>query len=332
MPPPEPRNNADDVSTRTASDRRKLWFKIPADWDIEEIDRFGPWITQTLFRRQDGKELEWNSRRHRKGFPLREIGSGGETRKWWARWLAALWLPHRIGWWIGVLFMFGSLLFALSSFPGANDIFDKQLIGLLPFIGAWGFTSAAFLQYLEAAQAPDNLATQRRDSKPDWWAPQRIDWSSTFSQFVGTLAFNFMTTAALFAGTTMWDQRDFVWSPNVLGSILFLLSGILALFEVLPGSYGKSWHSRDLRITFVNLLGCILFMVSAIAAWVLPDGLLWDSSLANLTTFLGALCFFLGALWLLPEQVDAIEQNEHVASDIASRQMTKKVSSATNKS
>ena len=73
-------------------------------------------------------------------------------------------------------------------------------------------------------------------------------------------------------------------------------------------------------------------MVSAIAAWVLPDGLLWDSSLANLTTFLGALCFFLGALWLLPEQVDAIEQNEHVASDIASRQMTKKVSSATNKS
>ena len=73
-------------------------------------------------------------------------------------------------------------------------------------------------------------------------------------------------------------------------------------------------------------------MVSAIAAWVLPDGLLWDSSLANVTTFLGALCFFLGALWLLPEQVDAIEQNEHVASDVASRQMTKKASSTTTKS
>ena len=61
MPPPEQRSDADDVSTRAASDRRKLWFNIPADWDIEEIDRFGPWITQTLFRRQDGKELEWNS-------------------------------------------------------------------------------------------------------------------------------------------------------------------------------------------------------------------------------------------------------------------------------
>ena len=67
-------------------------------------------------------------------------------------------------------------------------------------------------------------------------------------------------------------------------------------------------------------------MVSAIAAWVLPDGLLWDSSLANLTTFLGALCFFLGALWLLPEQVDAIEQNKHAASDVASRETTTEVS------
>jgi hypothetical protein len=51
----------------------------------------------------------------------------------------------------------------------------------------------------------------------------------------------------------------------------------------------------------VNLAGCVLFMGSAIASYVIPEtGSVLDLAAANWSTGLGALCFFVGALLLLP--------------------------------
>ena len=50
----------------------------------------------------------------------------------------------------------------------------------------------------------------------------------------------------------------------------------------------------------VNLVGCVLFGVSAIASYVVPSsGSILDLAAANWTTALGALCFFISALLLL---------------------------------
>ena len=52
-------------------------------------------------------------------------------------------------------------------------------------------------------------------------------------------------------------------------------------------------------------LGCILFMVSAIAGYVVPStGDVLDLAAANLATALGALCFLIGALLLLRESAE----------------------------
>lgn len=57
------------------------------------------------------------------------------------------------------------------------------------------------------------------------------------------------------------------------------------------------------QIAFLNLLGSIAFGISAIAAFVLPlTGQPISSTLVNLGTFTGAICFLIGAILLLPER------------------------------
>jgi hypothetical protein len=49
------------------------------------------------------------------------------------------------------------------------------------------------------------------------------------------------------------------------------------------------------------MLGSVAFMASAIASFVLPStDTLIDLPLANAGTFLGAMCFFVGAALMLP--------------------------------
>jgi threonine/homoserine/homoserine lactone efflux protein len=53
----------------------------------------------------------------------------------------------------------------------------------------------------------------------------------------------------------------------------------------------------------VNLLGCVLFMISALAAFVVPDtGSILDLAAANWTTSLGAVCFLIGAIMAYPRE------------------------------
>jgi peptidoglycan/LPS O-acetylase OafA/YrhL len=55
-------------------------------------------------------------------------------------------------------------------------------------------------------------------------------------------------------------------------------------------------ESREWQIAALNLLGSLLFMAAALAAFVLPStGDPLDASLANSGTLTGALCFLVGA-------------------------------------
>ena len=53
----------------------------------------------------------------------------------------------------------------------------------------------------------------------------------------------------------------------------------------------------------MNLAGCVLFGISAIASYIVPSsGSVLDLAAANWTTALGALCFLVGALMLRPRR------------------------------
>ena len=88
-----------------------------------------------------------------------------------------------------------------------------------------------------------------------------------------------------------------------MDSICFLIASGLVWMEV--GHSLFSWKIGNLswQIALLNLLGSIAFGVSAIAAFVLPlTGQPINLTLVNLGTFTGGICFFIGAVFLLPER------------------------------
>ena len=60
--------------------------------------------------------------------------------------------------------------------------------------------------------------------------------------------------------------------------------------------------SHDWQGEWINMIGCVAFAVSALGAFVSESGVTADAWMANLGTFIGALCFLVAALVMLPRR------------------------------
>jgi hypothetical protein len=221
---------------------------------------------------------------------------------------STLWAPRAIGWWIGILFAVGATCFAVGAVPGYLSAVGGEADALTFFVGSLWFTSAAFLQVVEAANV--DYAQPEPDVSPNLrlfaWEPHRIDWWSTLVQFVGTLFFNATTFHALSENLSVRQLNRLVWAPDALGSVCFLVASGLAWFEVCHALACWRSHSLPWWITVLNLVGSVAFGVSAVASFIVPTtGLPRNVVLVNLGTFVGGLCFLLGAVLLLPERTKA---------------------------
>ena len=277
---------------------RPAWAP-PADAERVELVQAGPFVVREVVRRPDGSLLVYTGRRARKGLgPLTADPAGPAHRR-------VLWAPHRLAWWIAVLFMIGSACFAIGSAPGVSSALDPGVVGAIFFVGSLFFTAAGYSQYHESINAgpASGVAARRR-----WlaWQPTRIDWWASAVQLVGTLWFNVNTFDALRTGLDTHQQNLRIWTPDVLGSVCFLVASAFAVEEVCHG--GSYWRPDDVswRIVALNLVGSVAFMASALAAFALPStGELLDATLANSGTFVGAVCFFWAAKLLLDEMASA---------------------------
>ena len=97
-------------------------------------------------------------------------------------------------------------------------------------------------------------------------------------------------------------ERRLVWAPDFLGSVAFLVSGVLGVVAVTAVVGIFELKSRDWQAEWINMLGCIAFGVSALGAFVTKSGVTVDALLANVGTFIGALCFLVAALLILPRR------------------------------
>jgi hypothetical protein len=133
--------------------------------------------------------------------------------------------------------------------------------------------------------------------------PKRIDWLSSIVQLGGTLLFNISTFEALRSYLLVSQINHLVWTPDVYGSICFLVASSLVWMEV--GNAIWSWNPQSIPwwIGILNLIGSIFFGISAVGAFVLPGtGLPVNIFLVNMGTFTGGVCFLIGAILLLPER------------------------------
>ncbi len=270
---------------------RAPWRPVAEDESVERV-RFGPFLVREVVQRPDGSLLVYRSRRQRKGLPPQVEGQAPAHRR-------VVWAPSSLGWWVSVLFMIGSFCFALGAVPGLSSVLSASVIGLIFFVGSIFFTSAGYAQFVQSINAGRDPGAKLRLLA---FQPRRIDWWACAVQSVGTLWFNVNTFNAMRSGFSTQEELLRVWTPDFVGSICFLVASELAIIEVCHHWF--SWRERGTEwwIVVLNMVGSIFFMISAIAAWIVPDtGDLLDASLANSGTFLGAVCFLLGARLLLDE-------------------------------
>lgn len=165
--------------------------------------------------------------------------------------------------------------------PGVSATAGAGLANLLCFIGSWFFTTAGWMQMVLSGPALG------------------IGWLSAATQFAGTILFNVSTGSALWAHAVR-PERRLVWAPDALGSVAFLVSGVLGVLAVTAVVGAIELKSRDWQAEWINMVGCVAFAVSALGAFVRKNGVSEDALLANLGTFVGALCFLVAALLVLP--------------------------------
>lgn len=115
------------------------------------------------------------------------------------------------------------------------------------------------------------------------------------------MLFNISTGSALWAHGVK-PERRLVWTPDMLGSVAFLISGVLGVVAVTAMVGYVEFKSRDWQSEWINMVGCIAFGVSALGAFVTASGVTEDALLANAGTFIGALCFLVAALLVLPRK------------------------------
>lgn len=220
---------------------------------------------------------------------------GGST--WWA--------PGAVGWWVGVLFAVGATCFALGSVPGYAGAVGNGVDSLTFFVGSIFFTSAAFLQYLEAVNTTLDRSNDAAGGRVVVfaWRPDELSWSSSIIQFLGTLFFNASTFWAIWTRSSTALTDRLVWRPDIYGSICFLIASSLAWYEFNNRVWAFKPRSVSWWIVALNLLGSLAFGVSAVSAYIIhPSGHYLNELLVNLGTFTGAVCFFFGAVLLLPER------------------------------
>ncbi len=187
--------------------------------------------------------------------------------------------------WMALFFALGSTCFLVGPFPGYAQLVGADADAVTFFVGSILFTAGGALQTL--------VAFPERDSGGAGHAA----WRAATIQSVGTLLFNVTTYHALHTALTNSNYDRLVWRPDAFGSICFLVSGAIAY----DASHRRGWRPARDRAGWwepsINLLGCILFGISAIAGYLVPaTGSLLNLAWANWNTGLGAACFLACAL------------------------------------
>lgn len=210
---------------------------------------------------------------------------------------------------IAWLFILGSACFVLGSVPAFASATGGMVDSVTYFVGSLFFTSASLLALFQAQTPAMTEATDHTQSLAQpvrlWaWLPRDRAWLAAAIQFPGTVFFNVSTAATVVQNATATVDEMRIWRPDFYGSILFLVSSAFGILAVAAAS--RRSHDLPWRIGWLNMIGSIFFMASAIASYVLPSGQDISARVSVGGTLLGAVCFLVGAALMLPAWSAAI--------------------------
>ncbi|MFD9477655.1 MULTISPECIES: hypothetical protein [Streptomyces] len=275
---------------------------------LESVEGAGPFITRRTWRRPEGETVVWDSRLARKRGTLSVRGPGDTAGHISTADPGALRRLRRLNAVASGAFVVGGALFAVGAAVSQFGSGDPLVSAWVYLVGGLFFSTGGYVSVLQVLNAPRHaegggfLVT----AGWRWWGyePMRLDWLSTFVLFTGTLVFGVNLLDSFLEGLTVREVNRLIWTPDVIGCVLFLVSGHLAFAEICHRHW-PCMRSRSLGwwVVAVNQFGSILFMVSALAAFTRPaTGSLVNVDIANWATLTGALCFSLGGVLQLFER------------------------------
>lgn len=175
-------------------------------------------------------------------------------------------------------FVLGGTLFALGAALAQLEPGKQSTVNVTYLVGGVFFSLGGYVSILLAE-------------------PHQRPWRSAVILFIGTLLFGTSLVAAFAAGLTPRQANDWIWLPDILGCICFLVSGHLALREAGGGRVRVRSHLTGWWVAAVNQLGSILFFLAGLASFIRPTtSHELDVSLVDWGTFAGAACFAAGGL------------------------------------
>jgi len=205
-----------------------------------------------------------------------------------------------MAYWISVLFLLGSILFA---FNAALYIFQSpggKLLRTWPnLFGAIGFTVGCYFMYLQMI----NIATSEAQRLSYIWT----DWSSilsraapvscigTLAYFIGALLFQVACVAILL---DLNDAQSIVWVslPSLLGSVGFVIGGVCEVKHnhVFDEELHVESYSHELAwwASLGNLVGGTCFLLGCLPVLIDPS---WSGRASiiyvHMGFFVGSCCF-----------------------------------------
>ncbi|MBB4713738.1 hypothetical protein BJ965_003620 [Streptomyces luteogriseus] len=267
----------------------------------------GPFTTRLTWHPPDGSTAVWESRpaRRRGTIAVRPPGSPA-TRHISASEIALRRL-RRLNVTAATAFIVGGALFAVGAGIARFGSGDATTCASVYFAGGLFFNTGGYVSLLQVINAPRHVPGGEGRLVTHgwhWWSyePARVDWLSAFVLFAGTLVFAVDLLDSFLQGLSVQQINRLIWAPDVIGCVLFLVSGHLAFVEICHGRLCVRRRSPGWWIVAVNQLGSVLFMVSALVAFTRPStGSLINAAIADWATLTGASCFSLGGLLQLYE-------------------------------
>ena len=177
-----------------------------------------------------------------------------------------------------ISFFLGGSLFAVGAFLAQLGTTSLVTVNVTYLVGGFFFSLGGYVSILLAP-------------------PHERAWRSAVVLFVGTLLFAVSLVAAFAEGLTPRQSNGWIWLPDILGCVCFLVSGHLAMLEVGAGRVRVRPHVLDWWVVAVNQLGSVLFFLAGLAAFTRPaTSRELDVELVNWGTFTGAVCFAIGGV------------------------------------
>jgi len=277
---------------------------------VGRVERSGGFVTRAAWHLADGSSVHWASRPARRRGQVEVRDPAGATTTVVRPAPATATRLARVNAVAGVAFIVGGSLFALGPLLAELGVGSVRGVDTVYLVGGLFFSVGGYASVVQASNAPTEIDEQGTMSRPSWtwwsWRPREIGWLSVAVLFAGTLFFGLSLVAAFASNLTARQSDGWIWLPDMLGCVCFLLSGHLALLEVCHGRIGVRPHDLGWWVVAVNQLGSVLFFLAGVAAFVRPaTSTDLDASLVNWGTFAGAVCFVGGGALQLAERPQA---------------------------